>query len=345
MISKEAVKDRLFNDKDELIRILENLGCHHINPHYSGDEIRCALPDGTTVNSVSVRLSPFLPCRVFSRPGYDYFEVQDIFTLVQFVKSCNFYEALDWLCSQLGITNDGVITCTEDLGILKEIRKEKHRLKKAEFSTFRHEILDKKILNQYKRIVVPDWVKEGIDAKIQWKYGIRDDVYNKRWLIPIYDESGNLISIKGRTYAPNWELLGVKKYVYYYKIGVSDILFGYNFNHEEIAKHNEIILPEAEKSVMAADGYGYGWSSSLGTNNITAPLFKKILQVPCGNIVLAFDKDVEWKHALREAKKLTPYKNVWIIYDKNGLLRGKESPMDKGKEIFETLYNERIRVE
>ena len=66
MTSKDQVKDRLYNNTDELIRILENLGCHHINPHYGYEEIRCALPDGVTINSVSIRhtVSFHVECKV-----------------------------------------------------------------------------------------------------------------------------------------------------------------------------------------------------------------------------------------------------------------------------------------
>lgn len=344
MTSKELVKERLYNDTEELVCILEKLGCHHINPHYGLNEIRCALPDGETVNSVSIRQTPFLPCKIFSRSKFESYRIKDIYTLVQYILGCCYAEALDWLCRELGIENDGIISSPESLAVLKDLRREKQHLKQISYGEAPHVHLDKRILLDYKPVVVSQWVAEGISPEIQKKYGIRDDVYNKRWLIPIYDETGNLISIKGRTYAPNWEKLGIQKYVYYHKIGVNDILFGMNLNSLVMKEHNEIILSEAEKSVMAADSYGYSWCSSLGTNSVTAPLFHKILKTPCANVVLAFDKDVDFDHAMYEARKLIKYKNVWIIFDKDGLLSGKESPMDKGKDVFEELYSSRIRV-
>lgn len=345
MTSKELIKERLYNDTDELIKILENLGCHHINTNYGPKEIRCALPDGTNVNSVSVILSPFVPCRIFSRSKYNNdFDIRDIFAFVQFIRGCTFREALAWLCEQLGIENDGVVICQGSFSVLKDIRREKRVLEKQNHNVFQHTILDSRILERYQNTVVQQWVAEGITPEVQEKYGIRDDQREKRWLIPIYTEAGDLVSIKGRTYAPNWEELGINKYVYYYRLGVADILFGYNFNAEKMKERNEIILAEAEKSVMAADAYGYGWCSSLGTNSITAPLFQKILKLPCANVVLAFDKDVDWKTAKAEADKLKRYKNVWIIYDQEGVLRAKESPMDKGRDIFERLYKNKIRI-
>ena len=47
--------------------------------------------------------------------------------------------------------------------------------------------------------------------------------------------------------------------------------------------------------------------------------------------------------ALKEAKKLSKYMNVYIMKN-NGKLVEKQSPTDAGKEIFEELYNSRIRV-
>lgn len=345
MTSKELVKERLCGDRAELVRILENLGCHHINPNYGEHEIRCAIPDGVCSSSVSIKLTTSLPCRVFSRPGFEDYEIQDIFALVQYIKNCTFPQALGWLCSQLNIKNDGIVI-SQDLSILREIKREKIRRNQLRPDMPAHEILDKRILLKYPEIVVKQWVNDGISPDTQRKYGIRDDVYNRRWLIPIYDIDGNLISIKGRTYAPNWETLGIQKYIYYYKLGVSDILFGYCLNKTKIKERDEIILFEAEKSVMAADSYGYGWSCSLGTNHLTTPLFKKILSVPCSRVVMAFDKDVPYGDALKEGRKLSRYKNVWIMYDKKNLLnmKSKDSPTDRGKEIFEDLYQNKIRI-
>jgi DNA primase len=131
---------------------------------------------------------------------------------------------------------------------------------------------------------------------------------------------------------------------YYYKLKGNDILFGLNFNKNSIQEHNEIILFEAEKSVMAADSYGYDWSSAIGTNGINKYLRKKILALKCSNCVIALDKDVGYKEVLKEARKLSKDMNVYIVFDKNGLLKGKQSPIDNGKETWEILYNNRIRV-
>jgi DNA primase len=341
--SKEKVKELLINDKDKVVYILEELGCHKINPNFSRNEIRCALPDGETNTSVSVKMESYLPCQVFSRGAWDDYETKDFITLVQFIKGLSFNDSVKWLCMKLNIDYSNSDFENNTLDIVHELRKLKRREHYQDYN-IEHQKLSSTILKQYRPCVVSDWIKEGISATSQKKFGIHNDERGMRWIIPIYDENNNLISLKARTYSPNWEEMGITKYVYYYKLKGNDILFGLNFNKNSIQEHNEIILFEAEKSVMAADSYGYDWSSAIGTNGINKYLRKKILALKCSNCVIALDKDVGYKEVLKEARKLSKDMNVYIVFDKNGLLKGKQSPIDNGKETWEILYNNRIRV-
>ena len=43
-------------------------------------------------------------------------------------------------------------------------------------------------------------------------------------------------------------------------------------------------------------------------------------------------------------EKFAPYCKVTIIWDRENLLNIKDSPFDKGKEIFERLYKEREEI-
>lgn len=332
----------MLNDKSQLVFILEELGCHKINPYFAKNELRAALPDGETATSISIKLETYLPCHVFSRGDYDDYEVKDIFTLIQFIKGINFFESLTWACEKLNVENDENQTNTETLNIVKELRKEKRRSIRTD-NEIKHEVLDKRILKKYVSCVVKKWVEEGISPEIQKKYGILNDEIGKRWLIPIYDELGNLVSIKGRTYSPNWEEMGIPKFLYYFKIGVNDILFGLNFNKQAILERDEIILYEAEKSVMASDSYGYNWSANLGKNGINPHIKRKILSLHISNCVLGFDNDVPIEKAIKEAKKLSKYMNVYIMKS-NGRLKEKQSPTDAGKETLDNLYNTKIRI-
>ena len=128
------------------------------------------------------------------------------------------------------------------------------------------------------------------------------------------------------------------------KLGANDILFGMDKNKQNIKDKDEIILFESEKSTIAADSYRYDWSTNLGTNKISQLLKNKILATKVSNAVIAFDKDVSWADNIEEAKKLSRYMNVDIVFDRQGLLTGKQSPVDAGKEVWEILYRTRTRV-
>jgi hypothetical protein len=339
---KDIAKEILYNDREKVVYILEELGCYKINPRFRKDEIRCSLPDGTNATSVSIRIQPQIPCYVFSRGGFENYEVKDIITLVQFIRECNFTVALKWICGKLGVDAEGYVP-TETLRIVSELRKEKRRQNKLDQEIV-HNILSSDEIKKYVPCVVSEWIKEGLSPESQRKYGILNDPKSKRWLIPIYDEDGNLICFKGRTYAPNYEILGIPKYMYIPKLGTNDILFGMDKNKQNIKDKDEIILFESEKSTIAADSYRYDWSTNLGTNKINQLLKNKILATKVSNAVIALDKDVSWADNIEEAKKLSRYMNVDIVFDRQGLLTGKQSPVDAGKEVWEILYRTRTRV-
>lgn len=346
MSSKEMAKEILLNDKEKLIYILSELGCHKINPNFANNEIRCALPDGDNETSVSVKLSQSIPCRIYTRSEYEGLGIKDIFSLVQYIKKYTFIDSVDWVCNKLGVKNDGCHNISNTLDIVNDIRKIKRKQSNKDQNII-HEIMEKSEVNRFKQHCVKEWVEEGISEEIQKKYDIRIDERGSRWLIPIRNDEGQIISLKARTYIKNWHELGLTKFTHYKKIGNNDLLFGYYFNKESIISHDEIILFEGEKSVMKASTYGYDWCCSIGCKTINPFLFKKILKIRCSNIVIALDKDASRDEMYSEAKKLSKYFNVYIIIDTQNLLGDKNlknAPIDCGKETWEKLYNSKIRV-
>ena len=83
-------------------------------------------------------------------------------------------------------------------------------------------------------------------------------------------------------------------------------------------------------------------------------------------IILAFDKDfnpknfediqdindLNYKRYLNFCDRLTKFSNsftqdcvVSVLWDEYELLNEKDSPFDRGKEIFETLYRKRVKMD
>lgn len=78
----------------------------------------------------------------------------------------------------------------------------------------------------------------------------------------------------------------------------------------------------------------------------------KILLRECApkEIILCLDnEEVESQHKYFEklyeiCNKYKNYCNMSFIYDRNNITGHKDSPTDKGQEIFERLLNERVKV-
>ena len=71
-------------------------------------------------------------------------------------------------------------------------------------------------------------------------------------------------------------------------------------------------------------------------------------------ITSAFDKefvdsdsniaDLYWQKLIKQAKKLTPYFTVYVLWDQWDLLGQKDSPADRGKDVLEALMKNKIEV-
>lgn len=94
---------------------------------------------------------------------------------------------------------------------------------------------------------------------------------------------------------------------------------------------------------MKAESMGFLNTVSIGTNHINKYLLPKILSLQC-DVVIAFDKDVLLKDIIKQCKALSKFTNTYYIYDKDGLLDGKDSPVDKGFGVFLDLYDNKKRI-
>lgn len=331
----ENLKQFLKSSPETIIEILEELDFKDIRLGHN--EIRASLPDGDNETSVQIRLNEFLSTNVYTRNEFaDEFQFNDFISLIQYVTKKRFQQAYEYLCHKCGIDSDYVPIETPTL--LKIIRQFKTRKQNTET------IIPKGMLEQYPKYIVDEWVDEGIPWIVQDIFDIRIDEQRKRWLIPSYNEDGNLVTVQGRTYLKNYKELKLPKYIYY-RFGEGSTynsnLFGLNVSKDRIMEQKEVVLFEGAKSVMKA--YGWGYMNTVATQgcNITDLQLKKILALRC-NVVVAFDKDKTFKDIESTLKELSRYTNVYYILG-GKLLDEKDSPVDKGQEIWEELYKNKIK--
>ena len=211
-----------------------------------------------------------------------------------------------------------------------------------------HKILDEYELSKYSKERITEWEEEGIKQDVLDLFQVRINKRDNRIVYPVYDLSGNLINIKGRTRYVNYKDLKIPKYINYYSVGTMDYFQGLNITLPFIKQSNEVIIYESVKSVMKAYGWGYKNSVSAEKHSLTEEQLSLLVKLRV-NVVFAFDTDVDYrsKDIQKTIGKLKRITNVYIIIDRNGLLGGKEaknSPVDLTKEIWEELYENKLRV-
>lgn len=233
---------------------------------------------------------------------------------------------------------------SKTISFLKRIR----ALSTQSKHTYEHKILDNSELKKYKHELVLEWLAEDIKQDVMDLFGVRVDTWQNRIVYPVYDTSGNLINIKGRTRYPNFKQMKIPKYINYYEVGVVDYFQGLNITLPHILKNNEIIIFESVKSVMKAYGWGYKNCASAEKHTLTDEQVNLLVKLRV-NVVLAYDSDVCYrsKDVRQSIDKLKRVTNVYIIEDKHKLLGGVESknaPVDCGEEIWEELYSQKRKV-
>lgn len=269
---------------------------------------------------------------------------------------CGIYEGFDM---QTGfnqvISNDRI---ESDLDLLM-----RHEVKKQVDMTRKLKQVDESILSTFRILFHPAFYQDGISIETMRKFGIRYDILNYRIIIPHRDEKGNLIAIRCRNL--DEELVSAKiKYTPIFHNGkplaspTRMYLYGLYYSLETIKKIKKVIIVESEKAVMQVDTMlnGNGFAVALSGSSIHAIQIELLRELGVEEVIIAMDKEYE-NYGSKEEKvyaikirkslidKLLPYFNVSIMWDMNNFLSKKDSPTDKGYEVFETLYKNRIKIE
>lgn len=201
---------------------------------------------------------------------------------------------------------------------------------------------DKDYFNKYSDEAPQEWIDEGISEEAIKAYNIRIDHSANRIVYPVVDSDGNLIGVKGRTRLNDWKLLGLQKYMNYNKIGALDYFQGYQ--QAEIIPGKSVIIFEGIKSCMKTWGWGIKNTVAAETANISDGQLQLLIKNRFSEIIIAFDKDQKVYDIARNSKiqMLKKFTRVSAINDADNLLGEKESPVDKGEEVFRKLLTERI---
>ena len=215
----------------------------------------------------------------------------------------------------------------------------------------------KNVLEVFTKKYCPEWLNDGISKEAMDKFNILYSISQNKIIIPHYDVNNRLVGIRGRA-LNEWEVENIGKYTpieiegIWYKHPLSLNLYGLNQTKENIKKMGICFLGESEKFVLQADSFSRPNCCAAVCGSNLNKFALKILLRECApkEIVVCFDKeelpnqDKYFFKLWNLCKRYANYCNFSFVYDRQNLLKLKESPTDCGEEVFEKLIRKRIKV-
>lgn len=225
----------------------------------------------------------------------------------------------------------------------------------AELKTY-----DEAILKNLPRPLIEPWLRDHISKEIMDTYEICYDPVGCGIIIPHRDQDNRLVGIRARTLSKeDAALYGKYRPAYLcrklYNHPLSFTLYGLNLAKDNIAKIGKVIVFEGEKSVLQYATY-FGIENCIAVatcgSSLTSYQVKLLKEAGAKEIIIAFDKAGEKDDKTKYVKKFYDFRKKYgnlvdlsFIYDKDDKYLGfKDSPTDKGKEIFLNLFKERIII-
>ncbi|GAA0071712.1 hypothetical protein UT300003_32370 [Clostridium sardiniense] len=347
----------------DIFNVMEKLGADHL-PDAGGNEVMfrtiCHCGD-------SHKLYFFKDTKMFH--CYTNCGQMDIINIAENVLGVSFIEAKEYIQKVIGVYDGFDMNIgfneydpSEDVESDLELLRRNECYKKPIDLTRKYTILDSNILNTFRKMYHPSFYNDGISLNTLCKFGIRYDILNFRIIIPHWDEHGNLIAIRCRNLSEELIEQGMKYTPIYFNgkplsAPTRMYFYGLNFNIENIKKIKKVILVESEKAVMQIDTMlnGEGFALALSSSSLHLIQVEILKGLGIEEVIIGLDKEFseygskeEKLYAMKIRKslinKLLPYFNVSVMWDQNNLLKIKESPTDRGVEIFTKLYNNRIQI-
>lgn len=213
------------------------------------------------------------------------------------------------------------------------------------------------VLDTFIKRYPPEWTNDGISREAMDKFGIKYSISQNKIIIPHRDIDGRLIGIRGRA-LNDWEIENVGKYMpvkveqTWYKHPLSMNLYGLYENKANIKKYRVCYVFESEKAVMQFESFNSPHCAVAVCGSQFNKYQLNLLVKHCQpqEIIICFDNEEEegstryFDKLYNTCKKYTQYCQFSFVYDRQGLLGMKESPSDRGEDVFTKLIEKRVRV-
>lgn len=322
------IKDKLRDNPELIIHILNELGCENIKP-LKGHEIRWGSSNGSKIN-----------IETLSYTSFSHNHKGDVITMVSLLKEIDLGQAIKWLAKELNLSyeySEKVEVTLPFGGFFKNYSK----VKDSDVNPPKTYPIER--LKEYTGRLNTLWLEDNISLQTQELFDIGLDFETNRITIGWKDVNSELVGIMGRL---NKKELTDKdtKYLPIIPFNKSKVLYGLDVNYSNILDNGTIIIVESEKSVLRGYELGYRNIVALGGNNISerqAALIKSL----CVNVVISLDEGIELTHSIEQAKKckiINPFfSNEVYILDMSELPK-KSCIFDLDKKTINKAFEERL---
>ena len=245
----------------------------------------------------------------------------------------------------------------EDWKLLKKYDKNNNKEDNKQIIELKH--FDGSFLKNLPQPRILPWEREGITNEVIKHHNICYNPSSQGIVIPHYDIDNNLVGVRERTLIKENEQFGkyrpmiLNKQMYNHPLGFN--LYNLNYSANNIKQLKKVIVFEGEKSpLLYASYFGIDnditvacCGSSFGSYQVGL-----LLNLGVDEIIIAFDKQFKelgdeehkgWVKKLKEIdKKYSSLVKISFMFDKWNLLGYKDSPIDKGPDIFLELFKKRV---
>lgn len=348
----KKIKEKI--DSEQVKKIISNYGFY---PVYENENILiyptiCHNIDGGSHKLYYYKNSKLFVCYTECNSSFDIFElIQKMEKLRGF--NITIFEAI----SKCGINTFDFFEEVNYNSIEQDINS-LYSLLRTKNTEIKLNSLDQHILSRFifDKNALSIWYKEGISYDTMIKYNIKYDPIENCIIIPNYDLDNNLISIRGRFFnddGAKYKPIIFNNQLLSHPSALN--LYGLNVNKNYIENIQKAIIFEGEKSVLKMDSIYGNKNYSVATlgKNISMQQINLLNKLKVKEVILAYDADYKTYQELKNkqleyikiAKTLKTFFNVSILfdYDRNKL-DYKDSPIDKGKDIFEEILKQRLYI-
>lgn len=332
----QYLKQKILDD-GKVTDILQELGCHHIRER--NDIVQAANVDGDNPSAVCVYLNENLTCLNYTRQILPDGQTRttDLLDLISYIRNCSFFETLKWLCEFCGYDYyDEPEELPESLQILQMLTKMNKESASDEDDNTPLKPISEKVLSYYLPYGNYLFERDGISLATQKFFEIGYDAQTNRISIPVRDEFGSLVGIKGRLLQEHIEE-GQNKYLYLFNCNKSRILYGLYQNLDAILRQGKVFVGESEKFVMQLYDMGY-YGIATGGSKISKHQINMLTRLGV-QIIFAYDKDIAKEQLDNIASQFVDGVQVYAIIDDDDILDDKQSPSDDKNKWLHLIKN------